>query len=63
MARNENKDFEACLFLLEEMEKTEEGFQGVNFEEDEMENLDAAAAEGGEKYVQILKELLRKPGC
>lgn len=59
MACNERKDYEDCLFLLEKMEKTEEGFQGVDFEE-EMENLDAITAKGREKYVRIWKELLRK---
>ena len=61
-ARGDDKDLEDFRFLLNKMEETGEGFEGVELEEEDLENMDATAADCGEWYSVLLKELLRKAG-
>ncbi|MCJ1431686.1 hypothetical protein MMC27_001041 [Xylographa pallens] len=62
-ARGEQKDVEDVGFLLDKMEETGEGFEGVELEEEDLENLEAAAADSGERHSDLLKELVISGGA
>lgn len=62
MAREKLQDLEDFVFLLERMEETAEGFEGVELEEQDLENIKATLAECERKYSDILNKLLEKAG-
>jgi len=62
MSRGGARDLEDFVFLLEKMEGTAEGFEGVELEEEDLENMEATAADCEGKHSDMLKKLLEKAG-
>ncbi len=61
-ARGEDKNLENFCFLLDKMEETGEGFEGVELEEEDLESMEATAADCGGWHLDLLKELFKKAG-
>lgn len=61
-ARDDVKDRDDFEFLLRKMEETAEGFEGVELQEEDLENIEAAAVDCSSKPVNLLKRLLKESG-
>ncbi|KAI9869201.1 MAG: hypothetical protein M1830_005439 [Pleopsidium flavum] len=62
MARGEDKDLEDFCFLLDKMKETGEGFEGVELEDEDLESMEATAADCGRRHSDLFKELFGKAG-
>ncbi|KAI9801459.1 MAG: hypothetical protein M1833_002691 [Piccolia ochrophora] len=58
MARAQDKDLEDFCFLLDSMDETE-GFEGVQLEDEDFDDMEATAADCGRGYPNHLRDLLR----
>ena len=62
MARDSLTDLQDFRFLLEKMEETAEGFEGVELGEEDLDDLEGTAAACGGRYPNLLKKLLEEAG-
>jgi hypothetical protein len=62
VGRGEDNDRGDFCFLLEKMVETGEGFEGMEVEGEDLDSMEATAAECGGRFLELLKELLGKAG-
>ncbi len=62
VGRGEDNDRGDFCFLLEKMVETGEGFEGMEVEGEDLDSMEATAAECGGSFLELLKELLGKAG-
>ena len=60
MSRCDDKDLDDFCFLLDKMEESGEGFEGVELDEEDLDSMAETAADCGRKYSEVLKELLKE---